>query len=74
LQVPAGAERRVPCAGDHEDKCLVVVAEALPCVVELAIHHSVDGVVLLGPVVRERHDMISQLVSKRFITHPQLLS
>ena len=69
LEVPAGTERRLTSTRDHEHERVVVVAEPLPRVVQLAIHHTVDRVVLLRPVVGQRHNVISLLETKRLIVH-----
>ena len=51
-EVPAGAER-VAGAGDHQHEGVVVVAEALPGIVELRVHLAADRVALIRAVVGE---------------------
>ena len=53
---------------------IVVVAKPLPRVVQLAVHQLVDRVVLLGPVVRQCHNVTGLLIPQRLIRHPRLLS
>ena len=60
-------------AGDDQHERVVVVAEALPGVVQLGVHRAVDRVVLVGPVVGERHDVVVLLVEQRFVVHLGLL-
>src|SRR5437016_1038450 len=55
LEVPTGAEAALAGAGDDKDEGIVVIAEALPGVVQLRIHRAVDRIVLMGTVVSERH-------------------
>ena len=69
LQIPASAEGRLPGAGDHEDERIIVVAKALPGMVQLRVHRSVDRVVLIRAVVGQRHDMPSLLVQQRLVVH-----
>ena len=72
-QVPAGAEGGVARAGDHEHERRVVVAEALPRVVQLPVHRPVDGVVLLRPVVGQRDHVAVLRVVERVVAHARKL-
>src|ERR1019366_5001617 len=38
LQIPAGAEGRLPGAGDHEDERVIVIAKSLPGMMQLHVH------------------------------------
>jgi hypothetical protein len=74
-EVPAGAERRLAGAGDHQHEGVVVVAEALPGVMELLRHRPVDRVVLVGPRVDEPQssDMATASRSHRWSWTPASL-
>jgi hypothetical protein len=65
-QVPSGAER-VAGARDDEDERVVVVAEALPRVVQLLVHPAADRVALRGPVVGEDHHMAVRVVPEGLV-------
>jgi hypothetical protein len=69
LQVPPGAEGGLTGAGDDKHEGIVVVAEALPRVMQLLVHGPADRVVLAGPVVGQGDDMVLLLVEERFVVH-----
>src|ERR1700751_4752512 len=69
LEIPAGAKSRLAGAGDHQNKGAVVIAETLKRLVELSVHVSAYGVVLLGPIVGEDDDVFLLLVLEGFIAH-----
>jgi len=69
LEVPSGAEGLLAGARDDEHEAVVLVAKALPRIVQLGIHGAIDGVVLLRAVVRQRHHVLSPVVAQRLVAH-----
>src|SRR4029077_12478884 len=68
LQIPAGAEG-IALAGDHQDELIPGVAEALPGVMQLAVHLPVDGVPLLRTREGEDGDVTIPFVAQGLVVH-----
>jgi hypothetical protein len=73
LQVRAGAEA-APRAGDHDGAHVVVRVRGVQRLDQLAAHRGGERVQALGPVERDREDVVLDLVEDLLELHAPLLA